>query len=109
MAHGLYTVLFHDNMVTKRSSSRAITLNHGRIGQTADILEASYGQHIVGRARNGEYRYLINGVYVEANRVTDAVDAPSEIKLRGESQTGLDLLAKSLGLPEIPQNAYFKE
>ncbi|MDP4039016.1 MAG: hypothetical protein Q8P57_00320, partial [Candidatus Pacearchaeota archaeon] len=100
----LLSVTYRDEIVTDILGSPFFTLSHGEVQGVADRLAEDYREHSLGREHSREVKYLINGVYVEVNHVTSAVDFPTEVILRGESETGLAVLAKALDLPEFTRN-----
>ena len=100
MAGIVFRVTYQDSMLTHLTGSLSIVVDHGGINGAAQKLQKEYGQHQIDESLD-EPRYLVNGVYIEANKKGSDLpaDMTSEVILRGESITGLEMVANSLGLP----------
>ena len=103
---GVFTVTYLDNTVSRGPTEPAVIITPSySIEAVVKILSSDYEGHSLSDITK---EYLIGGVLIEVDEVgTDREyrGIVRKVSLYGETKTSLNLIAKALNLPDIPDSA----
>ena len=109
--HRVLRVVYHDPFLTQAHPG-PITVQAGAIDSVVSRLKGK-GEYSAHEVAFHEYskEYLIGGVLVSPFRIANpplhnSGSGMDAISLTGESETGIELVAARLGLPDIPTRAF---
>ncbi|MBM3233437.1 hypothetical protein FJZ18_04715 [Candidatus Pacearchaeota archaeon] len=107
---GIYTVVYRDNTLTSQDTHTIVTDYQQLDNIAASLAKNLVSNQISHNGITGQSEYLISGILVKTNRVRSPKDELNvdEISLYGEVKATLEMVASSIGLPNIKSFREYK-
>jgi|GEM_PF-1983314 len=107
---GIYSVIFQEDIDRLNVDHRIIKVKKEVLHKVANELRLRYQMNVVLEDDTSS-EYLVSGILIKNRIITlpkpyFMLPSFNEISLSGEVKTSLELLAQSLGLPEIPEKSF---
>lgn len=106
---GVLKVVYQDGILTA-GRPKIIHVPHGKLDSVAEDLDERHHLNCIGYFGSGTRtgHYLVNGVMIVTEKVASAGSGikVDQLSLYGETRTGLELIARDLKLPEIPERSF---